>query len=68
MKQYKVHIIDSNMKTHILEPVWASNPYNALNIAATLRYGAKGFEIVKDETVMGRHANNLDKTESMEIH
>lgn len=67
MKRYEVHII-VDFAEYPAGEIWASNPRNALSMAATKRYGANGFKLVKDDTVYGLHATNNENTESMEVH
>lgn len=68
MDKYNVRLIDENLKTHNLKPVWASNPHSALNIAATRIYGPYGWDIVCDTTVMGEHVRHRGTpTECIEL-
>jgi len=68
MKQYKIRVIDDDQNVHNVGTVWASNSYNALNIAAVKRYGPYGWDIVSDNTIIGYHVRRRGQpAESMSI-
>ena len=65
--EYNIFIVGSDLKRKWLKAIKSTNPRNTLNREAIKRYGPRGFTLIPDDTIIGIHATEISKEESMFI-